>query len=876
MFARAEGNPFFTEQLVAAALADVGQDSAAVCTDSGSDGAARSVASGAADPGDVGGLRGLPSALPVRLAELLLTRSKRCGPDAQAVLAALSVAGRPQDEWALAYVTGRDQTAVRQGLRELAAARLLADPGIEPAVGSVARHVVGEAGQARSGGPVGLSRPRHALLAEAVAGALPPGERVELHERTAETLESAGDENLAAEAAGHWLAAGRPRRELTARVTAGRAAARVFGYAEAAAHFQRAIALCRDRPDLVDLLAAGSPSGTGPPGTSPQGMGMPGLPELYVGAVDALEIAGDSERASVLAEEGTCPFAAHPEPAIAAMVIARAADFQMRSRPEAALGLLQEAIGLVSDGPPSAVQAEAYYRYGRVFLETGVGDEEDSRAALERAAAIAAVAGPAALVPRSLLMLAWPASMRGAAEEELALLGRARELAEACGDGESLLWITCSESAVHYGAGRMEAALQSNLTGLRTARQLGRQDGAEAVMLAANACGALLDRGCVAEAGALIDPLTSGQPDLQHVYLHLNRIRVDMLRGDLEAAVRRLRVVQAVTAGKVGWFRAQDYEPLVAAELALWTGRPGAALAEVTRELSSLSLPFMYVAGSLLIAGMRAFADLAEAARSRRDDAAEADAVAAAANLVSWVDRLEVAPFADCPANVYPPAERATWKAERVRLSGDGDSTAWAAAAKTWVDLGHVNRAAYAWWRQAQALLDGGHPAAAAAPPLRAAATTATGHAPLLRPGPRAGRAARVDLREPSTAVPGPASAMTREPHSHWLTDRELSVLRLLARGRTNAQIGAELYMSPKTASVHVSSIFRKLGVAGRAHAAAVAERAGLLDSPTSLASTSAEAGTPLAQCLPILAPPGRPPAWLAAGDRRGTGGSRS
>jgi DNA-binding CsgD family transcriptional regulator len=54
-------------------------------------------------------------------------------------------------------------------------------------------------------------------------------------------------------------------------------------------------------------------------------------------------------------------------------------------------------------------------------------------------------------------------------------------------------------------------------------------------------------------------------------------------------------------------------------------------------------------------------------------------------------------------------------------------------------------------------------------------------------------------------------------------------VLRLLAAGRTNAQIGAELYMSPKTASVHVTSIFRKLGVSGRVQAAALAERADLL-----------------------------------------------
>ena len=66
------------------------------------------------------------------------------------------------------------------------------------------------------------------------------------------------------------------------------------------------------------------------------------------------------------------------------------------------------------------------------------------------------------------------------------------------------------------------------------------------------------------------------------------------------------------------------------------------------------------------------------------------------------------------------------------------------------------------------------------------------------------------------------------------LSERELAVLRLVATGRTNAQIGAELYMSPRTAGVHVSNILRKLGVAGRVQAAALAERAGLLESKRS------------------------------------------
>jgi DNA-binding NarL/FixJ family response regulator len=60
------------------------------------------------------------------------------------------------------------------------------------------------------------------------------------------------------------------------------------------------------------------------------------------------------------------------------------------------------------------------------------------------------------------------------------------------------------------------------------------------------------------------------------------------------------------------------------------------------------------------------------------------------------------------------------------------------------------------------------------------------------------------------------------------LTSREAEVLSLVAVGRTNREIGAELYVSEKTASVHVSNILRKLGVASRIEAAAVAQRVGV------------------------------------------------
>jgi DNA-binding NarL/FixJ family response regulator len=59
------------------------------------------------------------------------------------------------------------------------------------------------------------------------------------------------------------------------------------------------------------------------------------------------------------------------------------------------------------------------------------------------------------------------------------------------------------------------------------------------------------------------------------------------------------------------------------------------------------------------------------------------------------------------------------------------------------------------------------------------------------------------------------------------LTDRELEVLRLLAQGRSNREIGTKLFITAKTASVHVSNILAKLGAASRTEAAASAYREG-------------------------------------------------
>jgi DNA-binding NarL/FixJ family response regulator len=62
------------------------------------------------------------------------------------------------------------------------------------------------------------------------------------------------------------------------------------------------------------------------------------------------------------------------------------------------------------------------------------------------------------------------------------------------------------------------------------------------------------------------------------------------------------------------------------------------------------------------------------------------------------------------------------------------------------------------------------------------------------------------------------------------LTPRELEVLRLLVEGRSNRQIARPLFITEKTASVHVSNILSKLGAANRSEAAAIAHRLRLLE----------------------------------------------
>jgi DNA-binding NarL/FixJ family response regulator len=158
-----------------------------------------------------------------------------------------------------------------------------------------------------------------------------------------------------------------------------------------------------------------------------------------------------------------------------------------------------------------------------------------------------------------------------------------------------------------------------------------------------------------------------------------------------------------------------------------------------------------------------------------------------------------------------------------IALLGTADAQAFADAAAAAERIGDTWQAALARLYEAGAASAAGV-ASQAVDALRSAYQTAArlGAEPLLADIEALGRRARISLEAPSAPPLG-----ERETIRLGLTSREAEVLGLVAVGKTNREIGVELFVSEKTASVHVSNILRKLGVSSRVEAAAIAQRVG-------------------------------------------------
>jgi len=197
--------------------------------------------------------------------------------------------------------------------------------------------------------------------------------------------------------------------------------------------------------------------------------------------------------------------------------------------------------------------------------------------------------------------------------------------------------------------------------------------------------------------------------------------------------------------------------------------------------------------------------------------------VDAAARHRRAAERAEAAAHLDTIAAFAARMERRTplgaaWSAELdaqlARFRGENAAALFRSAAERWDAIEYSYDAAVCRATLADILVAAGDRTAAREELRRAQVVAA-----LLDSAPLAERCTLLSARV------GPAQQTTSA-----LTERERDVMRLLAQGRTNQQIASQLFISPKTASIHVSRILSKLGAANRTEAVSIFRSDGLLD----------------------------------------------
>ncbi|WP_344158121.1 helix-turn-helix transcriptional regulator [Nocardioides koreensis] len=167
-------------------------------------------------------------------------------------------------------------------------------------------------------------------------------------------------------------------------------------------------------------------------------------------------------------------------------------------------------------------------------------------------------------------------------------------------------------------------------------------------------------------------------------------------------------------------------------------------------------------------------------------------------------------------------------RADLARAEHTDTADTWAEVRHTWLDLGHIPSTGWACFRLAGAHVRAGDRHSAEAPLGEAwQIAERLGAAPLRDAVVDLARGARIPLARPPDSTRPTSGPLAR------LTERELEVLRHVAAGRSNDEIAEALFISPKTASVHVSRILVKLDVTTRTKAAAFAYKAGLVTLPS-------------------------------------------
>jgi DNA-binding CsgD family transcriptional regulator len=224
----------------------------------------------------------------------------------------------------------------------------------------------------------------------------------------------------------------------------------------------------------------------------------------------------------------------------------------------------------------------------------------------------------------------------------------------------------------------------------------------------------------------------------------------------------------------------------------------------------------------LIWQAMQIEADIAQAARDRRVGLPD-EVLARSTEVLEAASALR----AVLPSEV---ARDRLAAAEDARLLVEGEVEAWTAAAASCRDSGEPYPLAYALYRRADAVAGAKQPGASEMATEALELATRMGAAPLVGEIEALIRRARLSIDGSPPAEDAPAPPTPRPGDELGLTAREREVLALVADGRSNGQIAERLFITTKTASVHVSNILSKLDVASRVEAAALAHRRGLVD----------------------------------------------
>ncbi len=779
VFERSEGNAFFVEEL------------------------AGSIA------------RGCASGLSESLRDLLLVRVEALPQDAQRVVRIIAEGGSEVEYPLLAAVAGLGEEQLIEALRDAVGANIL----LPTADGDGYRF-------------------RHALVREAVVDDLLPGERSRLNRRYAEALEASPAlvraDQRAARLASYWYHAHDPAKALPAVLAASVDARRRYAYAEQMRLLDRALELWEDTPPHIRQAQRPFDQADVYPACGCDDEALSHL-DLLAETVVAAHLSGERERALAIIkralralDDGTDPSPGlQPRPSSRDPL--RAAWFwTQRGKLMEGLGRsdgwaeLSRAQELVRGLPPSAVHAEVLAQVAGWCALHEPGPEAFSTA--ERAVELARLVGAEGTEVHARLTLGWLKVDSGDVADGLAEMAELCERVTAIGNVSVLGRCYVNHAHALEGVGRSADAVAAARGGIEVVRRFGLSD-AQA-WLYCNLAESLfsLGRWTEAEEAALAARrLAAGAYPRATAARRLTQLA--LARGELDTAEREL----AMAREHQGTHNPQPQYTIptlrYTLSLAAARGRIQDARAALDEALAAGFPP-----GSQ----RHAWPLLLSAA------SAEADAAglpAAAPDRAEVLGRIRVAARRLPDALPVWQAYARLVDAELLRAEGRDTPSLWAEVVTAFEPLDRPYLLATARFHWARALLGSGADGAArrcALRPLALARSAAErmGAGPLRDDTELLARRARLSLDETS------ADNHPDPPEGLGLTPRERDVLRLVAAGQSNRRIAEELFISPKTASVHVSNILAKLGVSSRGEAAALAHRLRLFaPEPTPAAS---------------------------------------